>query len=165
MNHDSYSEAYIRGILDDVRTIAVVGASADWNRASSFVIKYLSTKGFRLFPVNPKAAAAGQTIAGGTAYASLADIAEPIDLVDIFRNSEAAGQIVDEALALDPPPKAIWMQFNVRNDAAAARAEARGVRVVMNRCPKVEYSRLNGELGWTGVNPGILSSKRRKLPT
>ncbi|MCA8931385.1 MAG: CoA-binding protein [Rhodospirillaceae bacterium] len=163
MNHDSYGDDYIRSILDDVRTIAVVGASPDWNRPSSFVMKYMATKGFRLFGVNPKAASAGQRIGDGPAFASLAEVPEPIDMVDIFRNSEAAGAVVDEALDLAPLPKAIWMQFHVRNDAAAARAEARGIRVVMNRCPKVEYSRLNGELGWTGVNPRVLTSRRRKL--
>ena len=163
MNHDDYADAYIRSVLDGVRTIAVVGASPDWTRPSSYVMKYLASKGFVLCAINPKAAANGQLINGDAAYASLADAPGPIDMVDIFRNSEAAGGIVDEALALDPLPKAIWMQFHVRNDAAAARAEDRGVKVVMNRCTKVEYSRLNGELGWTGINPRVLTSKRRKL--
>jgi uncharacterized protein len=95
--------------------------------------------------------------------ARLADLAQPVDMVEIFRNSEAAGPLVDEALALDPLPQVIWMQLGVRNDAGAARAEARGVTVVMNRCPKIEYGRLSGEIGWTGVNSRILSAKRPKL--
>ena len=162
-NHDNYTDAYLKDVLDRVRVIAMVGASTDWNRPSSFVMKYLRQKGFRVIPINPKAAAAGQTIQGETVYAGLADVPEPIDMVDIFRSSEAAGPIVDAALALTPPPKVIWMQLTVRNDAAAARAEAAGLEVVMNRCPKIEYSRLHGELSWTGINSKLITSKRRKL--
>ncbi len=111
-----------------------------------------------MFPVNP--GLAGQDIVGCKVFARLADIPEPVDMVEIFRNSEAAGPITDEALALDPLPKVIWMQLSVRNDAAAARAEARGVTVVMNRCPKIEYGRLSGEIGWQGINSRVLSSKK-----
>ena len=161
MNHDSYDDAYVRGILDDVKTIAMVGASANNIRPSYFVLKYLLDKGYKVFPINP--GHAGKDILGQTVYASLADVPEPIDMVDIFRNSEAAGAVVDEALTLDPLPKVIWMQLTVRNNAAAGKAEAAGVRMIMNRCPKIEYGRLSGEIGWVGVNSRTLSSKRPKL--
>ncbi len=159
MNHDSYAPHYLRAILDDVRTIAVVGASANPVRASFFVMKYLKDKGYRIIPVNP--ALAGREVLGARGHAALADVPEPIDMVDIFRSSDAAGGIVDEVLALAPLPKAVWMQFNVRDDDAAARAEARGVRVVMNRCPKVEWARLHGEMGWSGLNSGTISARRQ----
>ena len=158
MNHDSYSDAYLRGILKDTKTVAMVGASPHWNRPSYFVMKYLQAKGFRVVPVNP--VAVGQEILGETVYGSIADVPIPVDMVDIFRNSEAAGPIADEAVAKGAT--SVWMQIGVRNDAAAERAEAAGLRVVMNRCPKIEYSRLCGELGWSGVNTGIISSKRRR---
>jgi len=157
VDHDSYGDAYLRAILREVRTIAMVGASPDWNRPSYFAMKYLQAKGFRVIPVNPRAA--GQEILGERAYASLAEIPDPVDMVDIFRNSAAAGPIVDEAIPLRP--KVIWMQLGVRNDDAARRAEAAGIKVVMNRCPKIEYGRLHGELSWSGINSGIISSKRR----
>ncbi len=158
MNHDSYSDDTIRGILTSVKTIAMVGASANTARPSYFVLKYLSERGFTMLPINP--GLAGGAILGLPVYASLADAPGPIDMVDIFRNSEAAGAVVDEALALDPPPRVIWMQLGVRNDAAAARAEAKGVAVVMNRCPKIEYGRLSGEIGWSGVNSRIISARK-----
>jgi predicted CoA-binding protein len=158
MNHDTYDNAYIAGILNSVKTVAMVGASANDVRPSFFVLKYLLAKGYTVFPVNP--GHAGKEILGRMTYAKLADIPEPIDMVDIFRASVAVPPIVDEALALDPLPKVIWMQLTVRNDEAAARAEAAGVKVVMNRCPKIEYGRLSGEIGWNGVNSGVLSSKK-----
>jgi len=158
MDHDSYSDEYLRSILRTTRTIAMVGASPHWNRPSYFVFKYLQAKGFRVIPVNPKAA--GEEILGETCYASLADVPVPIDMVDVFRTSDAAPGIVDDAIRLGA--KAVWMQIGVRHDAAAARAEAAGLRVVMNRCPKIEFSRLCGELGWNGVNTGIITSRRHK---
>ena len=158
MNHDSYPDDLIRLILKGAKTIALVGASANEVRPSYFVLKYLLGRGYRMFPVNP--GIAGTEILGAKVYGSLAEIPEPLDMVEIFRNSEAADGIVDEALALDPLPKVIWMQLSVRNDAAAARAEARGVQVIMNRCPKIEYGRISGEIGWTGVNTRMLSSKK-----
>ncbi|SFU14275.1 CoA-binding protein [Mesorhizobium sp. YR577] len=158
MNHDSYDNSYISGILNSVKTIAVVGASANDVRPSYFVMKYLIAKGFTVFPVNP--GQAGKEILGQMTYAKLTDIPGAIDMVDIFRASNAVPAIVDEALALDPLPKVIWMQLTVRNDEAAARAEAAGLKVVMNRCPKIEYARLAGEIGWNGVNSGVLSSKK-----
>jgi predicted CoA-binding protein len=158
LDHDSYSDDYLRGILRGVRAIAMVGASDHWNRPSYFVMKYLQTKGFRVIPVNPRVESA--EILGETVYASLADIPEKIDMVDVFRNSAAAGPIVDDAIKIGA--KVAWMQIGVRNDAAAAKAEGAGLKVVMNRCPKIEYSRLCGELGWSGVNTGIISAKRQR---
>jgi uncharacterized protein len=158
MDHDRYSDAYLRAILGKVKTIAMVGASPNWNRPSYFAMKYLQGKGFRVIPVNPRAI--GETILGEKVYGSLAEIPGPVDMVDIFRNSEAAGPLTDEAIAIGA--KIVWMQLTVRNDAAAAKAEAAGLEVVMNRCPKIEYSRLHGELAWSGVNTGIISSKRQK---
>lgn len=158
MNHDSYDNTYIAGILNSVKTIAMVGASANDVRPSFFVLKYLLAKGFSVIPINP--GQAGKEILGRMTYASLADIPEPIDMVDIFRAATAVPGIVDEVLRLDPLPKVIWMQLGVRHDEAAARAEAAGIKVVMNRCPKIEYGKLSGEIGWTGVNSGVLSSKK-----
>lgn len=161
MNHDSYAPDYIRGILQSVKTIALVGASANEVRPSYFVMKYLLDKGYEVIPVNP--GLAGQQILGQAVHAALKDVPKPVDMVDIFRNSEAAGPITDEALALDPKPKVIWMQLSVRNDAAAARAEAAGLQVVMNRCPKMEYGKLSGEWAWVGGDSGIISSKKQSL--
>jgi predicted CoA-binding protein len=161
MNHDRYDDAYIRDILHGVNSIAIVGASHKDVRPSFFVARYLLDKGYRVCPVNP--GLGDKTILGQTVYARLADVPEPIDMVDVFRNSEAAAGIVAEALALEPRPKVIWMQLGVRNDDAAATAEAAGLKVVMNRCPKIEYGRLSGEIGWAGVNSRVLSSKKPVL--
>ncbi|MBP5856787.1 CoA-binding protein [Marivibrio halodurans] len=158
---DRYADAYIRDILRDTRVIAMVGASTNWNRPSYFAMKYLQQKGYRVIPVNPRAA--GETLLGETVVGDLAGLEDPVDMVDIFRNSEAAGGIVDQALALDPRPKVIWMQLGVVNHEAAARAEAAGVRVVMNRCPKIEYARLSGELGWNGINSRVITAKKRAI--
>ncbi len=158
MSHDTYTDEFLKDTLSRVRTIAVVGASANWNRPSFFVMKYLQAKGFRIIPVNPKEA--GSTILGERVYASLAEIPHPVDMVEIFRSSEEAGPITDEAARLGA--KVVWMQIGVRNDAAAKRAEDAGLTVIMNRCPKIEYSRLYGELSWGGFNSGVISSKRRK---
>lgn len=158
MNHDAYENAYIAGILNSVKTIAMVGASANDVRPSYFVLKYLLGKGFSVFPINP--GQAGKEILGRMTYARLADVPEPIDMVDVFRDSVAVPGIAEEVLRLDPLPNVIWMQLGVRNDEAAARAEAAGIKVVMNRCPKIEYGKLSGEIGWTGVNSGVLSSKK-----
>jgi predicted CoA-binding protein len=159
MNHDVYSDAYIRDILVTNRTIAMVGASANTSRPSYFAMKYLKAKGFRVIPVNP--GQAGQEILGERVYASLADIKEPVDIVDIFRNSEAALGITKEAINMGA--KVVWMQLGVRNDEAAKLAENAGLKVVMNRCPKIEYGRLSGELNWAGVNSRRLSAKRPML--
>lgn len=146
MDHDIYSDAYLRDVLSRVRTIAVVGASPRPHRPSHGVMRYLQRQGYRAIPVNPFAA--GAAILGETCYASLADIpvadVGPIDMVDIFRRSEAAGAVVDEAIALGLKPgiTAIWMQLGVVDAAAALRAEAAGIKVVMNRCPAIEIPRL-----------------------
>lgn len=161
MNHDAYDDAYIRDILTTVKRIALVGASNNPARPSFIVTKYLLERGYEVIPVNP--GLAGHTLLGREVHGSLRDVPGPIDMVEIFRNSEAAGPITDEALALDPLPKVIWMQLSVRNDEAAARAEARGVKVVMNRCPKIEFGRLSGEIGWQGINSRILSAKKPVL--
>jgi predicted CoA-binding protein len=158
MSRESYTDEFLKETLNRVRTIAVVGASANWNRPSFFVMKYLQAKGYRIIPVNPKEA--GSTILGETVHASLADIPHPVDMVEIFRSSDEAGPITDAAIKKGA--KVVWMQIGVRNDAAAKRAEAKGLTVVMNRCPKIEYSRLYGELSCGGFNSGVISSKRRK---
>jgi uncharacterized protein len=161
MNHDSYNPEYIRNILRTVKTIALVGASANTVRPSYLVMKYLLEKGYDVFPVNP--GLAGQTLLGQVVYGTLAEIPKPIDMVDIFRNSDAAMAIVDESLKLTPLPRVIWMQLQVRNDAAAANAEAAGLQVVMDRCPKMEYGKLSGEWAWVGGNAGVISSRRQSL--
>lgn len=159
MNHDAYSDAYIRDILVQNHTVAMVGASANISRPSYFAMKYLKQKGFRVIPVNP--GQAGKEILGETVYAALADIQERVDIVDIFRSSDAALDITREAIRIGA--KVVWMQLGVRNDEAARLAEEAGLHVVMNRCPKIEYGRLSGELGWAGVNSRMLSSKRPLL--
>jgi len=156
-----YSDAKIRRILATVRTIAMVGASTNWNRPSYFVMKYLQGKGYRVIPVNP--VAAGQELQGEHVYASLRDIPDKIDMVDIFRASEAVPPIVEDAIAIGA--KVVWMQLGIRNDAAAERAEATGLDVIMNRCPKIEFGRLGGELSWSGVNSGIIRNRAAEPPT
>jgi len=161
MDHDSYSDGYIRGILNSVKSIAMVGASEKENRPSYFAFKYLLERGYNMIPINP--GHAGEDLLGRRVYARLADVPEPIDMVDIFRSSQHALPIVQEALALKPRPQVIWMQLGVRNDEAAALAEANGLKVVMNRCPKIEYGRLSSEISWMGVNTRTLSSKRAQI--
>ncbi|MHA7773365.1 CoA-binding protein [Roseibium sp. M-1] len=163
MNHDNYPDSYIKGILDEVKTVAMIGASANTVRPSYFVLKYLLSKGYDVWPINP--GHAGKEILGQTVYASLEDLPAVPDMIDIFRNSDAAGAIVDDVIAGGKLPKVIWMQLTVRHDAAAERAEAAGIKVVMDRCPKIEYGRLSGEIGWAGVNSRTLSSKRPALKT
>jgi predicted CoA-binding protein len=159
MNHDSYSDAYIRDILSRYRSIAMVGASANTSRPSYFAMKYLKEKGFRVIPVNP--GQAGKEILGERVYASLEEIGERVDIVDIFRSSEAALEVTRDAIKHGA--KVVWMQLGVRNDEAAKLAEKAGLQVVMNRCPKIEYGRLSGELGWAGVNSRRVSAKRPVL--
>ncbi len=154
-----YDDADLRRIFRESRVIAMVGASGNWVRPSHFVFRYLQQKGFRVIPVNPKNA--GETILGEKVYASLRDVPEKIDVVDVFRSSEAAGPVTDEAVAAGA--RVVWMQLTVRNDEAAARARAAGLTVVMDRCLKIEYGRLFGELGWCGVNTGVISSRRLRV--
>lgn len=158
---DFYTDAYIREILRTARTFACVGAASHWNRPSYFASKYLIQKGYRVIPVNPRAA--GQDILGETAVASLADIDTPIDVVQVFRRADQVGGIVDDALALSPLPGVIWMQLSVINHEAAGKAEAAGIKVVMNRCPKIEYARLSGELGWNGFNTRVVTARKRAI--
>ena len=158
MNHDSYSDDYIRGILNTVKSIAMVGASEKENRPSYFAFKYLLERGYAMIPVNP-GYARGDML-GRRIHARLADIPEPVDMVDIFRAARYALPIVQEALALKPRPQVIWMQLGVRNDQAAALAEANGLKVVMNRCPKIEYGRLSSEIAWMGVNTRTITSRK-----
>lgn len=140
MNHDHYSADIIRGILTSVKTIAVVGASANEARPSFGVMRFLIDRGYHVIPVNP--GQAGKTILGQMTWPTLAAVPVAIDMVDVFRASEAVTGVVDEVLALQPLPKIIWMQLGVRNDEAAARAEEKGIQIVMNRCPVIEYKRL-----------------------
>ncbi len=161
MTHDNYADSYIRGILNTVKTIAMVGFSPNTSRPSYFVFKYFLERGTRVIPVNP--GHAGKEVLGQKVYGKLADIPEPIDMVDIFRASEHVMPVVQEALALKPLPQFIWMQLTIRNDEAAALAEAAGIKVVMNRCPKIEYGRLSSEISWMGVNSRTLSSRRAQI--
>jgi len=162
MNHDNYSDGYIRSVLRDAKTIAMVGASANTVRPSYFVLKYLRERDYDVIPVNP--GQAGKPILGTTFVATLADIKQPIDMVDVFRASDQVMAVVDEVLQLKPLPKYLWMQLGIRNDEAAARLEAVGIKVVMNRCPKIEYGRLSSEIAWMGVNSRTLSAKRAPMP-
>jgi predicted CoA-binding protein len=161
MNHDNYPDSTIRGILNTVKTIAMVGFSPKENRPSYFAFKYLIERGYRMIPVNP--GHAGKDVLGQKIYASLSDISEPVDMVDIFRASAHVLPVVQEAIALKPRPQVIWMQLTVRNDEAAVLAEQAGMKVVMNRCPKIEYGRLSSEISWIGVNSRTLSSKRAQV--
>ncbi|MBY6082598.1 CoA-binding protein [Ruegeria arenilitoris] len=152
-----YSDDFLRSVLKRTKVVAVVGVSMNPVRPSYYVARYLSLKGYRVIPVNP--GHAGAELFGETVRASLSVISEPVDMVDIFRRSEAVPPIVDEALAAFSDLRTIWMQIGVENAEAAAVAQARGVDVVMNRCPKIEYQRLFGELRMGGFATGIISSK------
>src|SRR6201985_3654932 len=161
MNHDAYSDDYIRGILNNVKSIAMVGASPVNVRPSYFAFKYLAQRGYDMIPVNP--GHVGKSLLGKPFVGSLAEIGRPVDMIDIFRNSSHIMPVVEEALKLAPLPKIIWMQLGARDDEAAAKAEPAGLKVVMNRCPKIEYGRLSSEISWMGVNSRTLSSKRAQL--
>jgi len=161
MDHDNYSDTYIRGILNTVKTIAMVGVSANTSRPSYFAFKYLMERGYRMIPVNP--GLAGQELLGQKVYGKLADIPLPVDMVDIFRAARYAPDIVREALALKPRPQVIWMQLGIRNDEAAELAEGNGLKVVMNRCPKIEYGRLSSEIAWMGVNTRTITARKPQL--
>ncbi|MBC8257624.1 MAG: CoA-binding protein [SAR324 cluster bacterium] len=158
-DHSSYSDSYIREILRNVHSIAMVGASTTWNRPSNFAMKYLLQKGFRVIPVNP--GAAGKKICGETVFADLTALPTPVDMVDIFRPAEEAPGLVEEAIKIGA--KVFWMQLEISHSAAASRAEDAGMKVVMDRCPKIEYARLTGELGWNGINTGVISNRRKRI--
>jgi len=153
-----YPDWQIRRILRDTNVIAMVGASTNWNRPSYFAMKYLQEKGFRIIPVNPRAA--GEELLGETVYASLKDIPDPVEMVDIFQRADRVPAIVDEAIEIGA--KIIWMQLTVRHDEAAKKAEAAGLTVIMDRCPKIEFGRFSGELGWSGINTRVITSRRSK---
>jgi predicted CoA-binding protein len=161
MDHNNYDDRYVRGILNTVKTIAMVGVSANTSRPSYFAFKYLLERGYGMIPINP--GLEGQDLLGRKVYAKLADVPEPIDMVDIFRASRYAPAIVEEALALNPRPQVIWMQLGIRNDEAAKLAEDNDLKVVMNRCPKIEYGRLSSEIAWMGVNTRTLTAKKARL--
>ena len=161
MNHERYDDAYIRGILNTAKTIAMVGVSANVSRPSYFAFKYLLERGYHMIPVNP--GLAGRELLGQKAYARLLDIPEPVDMVDVFRAPQFVVPIVEETLKMQPRPRVLWMQLGIRNEEAAALAEANGLKVVMNRCPKIEYGRLSSEISWMGVNTRTLTSKRAKI--
>lgn len=152
-----YTDAHLKEILQRTKVIAVVGVSMNPVRPSFYVARYLSLKGYTVIPVNP--GHAGKGLFGQTVRASLSEISEPVDMVDIFRRSESVPPIVDEALSAFPKLRTIWMQIGVENVDAAAIAQERGVDVVMNRCPKIEYQRLFGELRMGGFATGVISSK------
>ncbi|MEO3429845.1 CoA-binding protein [Pelagibius sp. CAU 1746] len=159
----TYTNSELLEILRDTKTIAMVGASPKWNRPSYFAMKYLQDKGYRVIPINP--GHAGKQILGETVYASLAEVPGTFEMVDIFRNSEAAGPVTDEAIAVaeEKGIEVVWMQLGVINEPAAERARAAGLRVIMDRCPKIEFGRLNAELSWGGFNSRIITSKRRRV--
>ena len=152
-----YSDQHLKDVLRGSKVVAIVGVSANPVRPSYFVARYLKLKGYRVVPVNP--GLAGQRLFGEEVYATLADIPFDVDMVDIFRRSDAVPAIVDEALARWPKLRTIWMQIGVEHAEAAALAQARGVNVIQNRCPKIEYQRLFGELRMGGFNTGVISSK------
>jgi predicted CoA-binding protein len=158
--YPNYPDALIARILRSVKTIAMVGASPNSSRPSYFAMTYLLNKGFKIIPVNPREA--GKEILGQKVYASLSEVPPPVDMVDIFRNSKAAGAITDEAIANKERlgTTILWMQLGVINEDAAKRAEAAGFTVIMNRCPKIEYGRLSGEIGWYGVNRRIIDNRK-----
>ena len=161
MNHDIYDDNYIRSILNGVKSIAMVGASPVNVRPSYFAFKYLAQRGYDMIPINP--GHVGKSLLGKPFVASLLEIGRPVDMIDIFRNSSHVMAVVDEALKMKPLPKVIWMQLGARDDAAAQKAEAAGLKVVMNRCPKIEYGRLSSEISWMGVNSRTLTSKRAQI--
>ena len=158
MQHNNYSDAYIASILKSTRVIAVVGASTERNRPSYSVMQFLQKRGFRIIPINPRAA--GEILLGEKVYASMTEVPFAIDMVDVFRKSDAVGPVVEEAIAVKA--KHVWMQLSVRNDDAAKLAEAAGLNVVMDRCSKIEFGRLSGQIGYMGVDTGIINNSRRR---
>ena len=161
MNHDSYDDTFLREILKSVKSIAVIGASANEVRPSFFVVKYMVSKDYEVLPINP--GHAGKEIAGAMTYASLSDLPQSVDMVDIFRKPEALPAIVEDILKMPELPKVVWLQLGIRDDNIAAQLESKGIKVVQNRCPKIEYARLCGEIGWAGFNRRTISSKKPKL--
>jgi len=155
----AYPDSYILGILNKVRSIAMVGASSNWRRPSNFAMKYLIQKGFRIIPVNPNSEA--NEIFGENVLPDLKSISEQVDMVDMFRPAHEACGLVEDAIKIGA--KVFWMQLDIINKDAAKKAEEAGLQVVMDRCPKIEYARLFGELGWNGINTGIVTNRRRRI--
>ncbi|MEM1317224.1 MAG: CoA-binding protein [Pseudomonadota bacterium] len=151
----------MRSVLTSVKTVAIIGASANNVRPSFFVAQYLATKGYETYPINP--GQAGKPIAGAMTYASLAEVPVAVDMVDVFRRADALPGIVGEIMALDVLPKVVWLQLGIRDDAIAEALEMAGITVIQDRCPKIEYARLCGEIGWTGFNRRTISSKKPQL--
>tara|TARA_B100000686_G_C16590073_1_gene862854 strand:- start:395 stop:895 length:501 start_codon:yes stop_codon:yes gene_type:complete len=158
-DHSSYTDDYLLQILSKVNTIAMVGASPNWKRPSNFAMKYLLQKGFKVIPVNPNSNV--KEIFGQKVFPDLISLSEPVDMVDMFRPSQEASKLVKESIEIGA--KVFWMQLDITNYDAAKIAEESGLQVVMDRCPKIEYARLFGELGWNGINTGIVTSRRRRL--
>ena len=159
LDHSSYPDSYIRDILNNVKSIAMVGASATWNRPSNFAMKYLLQKGFIVIPVNP--GSFGKEICGEKVFPDLASLPVNVDMVDMFRPAHEAPELVEEAIKIGA--KVFWMQLGIVNNEAAIIAEEAGLQVVMDRCPKIEYARLFGELGWSGINTGVICNRRSRL--
>ncbi len=160
-DRDRYSDDEIRGILLSVRSIAIVGASANKVRPSYFVATYMVAKGYDVAPINP--GSAGIEIADSLTYASLADLPGPVDMVDYFRKPEFLPNFAAEVMRMPELPKIVWMQLGIRDEAVASVLEMAGIKVIQNRCPKIEYARLCGEIGWCGFNRRVISSKKPKL--
>ena len=155
----TYDDQYIRGILDNTKNIAMIGLSASWQRPSYFVAKYLIDRGYNIFPVNPKEA--GEKILNQKVYSSIKEIGEKIDMVDIFRKSSDLDSLINDILEVSP--KTIWLQIGVINYRVNSIAKKNNINIVMDRCPKIEYCRLSGELGWAGINSGTFYNKRRMI--
>ena len=158
MNHEDYNDRYLREILLEVKNIAMVGASTNWKRPSYFVMKYLKQKGYRVLPVNPRSE--GQEVLGEIVYPSLDAIPVKVDMIDMFRPASEAPDLVRQGIEIGAT--VFWMQLELQNSDAASIAEQEGMKVVMNRCPKIEYSRLFGELGWNGINTGVIFNRRQR---
>ena len=159
IDHDSYTDSYIFEILNKVCSIAMVGASSNWNRPSNFAMKYLMRKGFKVIPVNPNSME--KEILGEKVFPNLKSLPVPVDMVDMFRPATEAYDLVKDSIEIGS--KVFWMQLDIVNKDAAKKAEEAGMQVVMNRCPKIEYARLFGELGWNGINTGVITNRRRRL--
>ena len=152
-----YSDRFISSVLYKTKTIAIIGLSSSWNRPSYFVAKYLIDRGYKIYPINPKEA--GKKILGQKVYSNITEIKDKIDMVDVFRKSSDIDKIIEDILACNP--QFIWLQIGVINNKLAKVAANKNIPIIMNRCPKIEYSRLSGELGWGGINSGNIVNKRR----
>ena len=152
-----YSDRVISSVLYKTKTIAIIGLSSSWNRPSYFVAKYLIDRGYKIYPINPKEA--GKKILGQKVYSNITEIKDKIDMVDVFRKSSDIDKIIEDILACNP--QFIWLQIGVINNKLAKVAANKNIPIIMNRCPKIEYSRLSGELGWGGINSGNIVNKRR----